>query len=230
MVKSLRGCEACHACPCHGSQSWLLRGSRRRRHQHQAASSQVASASMWALSGFPIRLAWPSLAILGSWGADLALAGSENKLRRDSHLSPISLAPGPSTPSSSLQARLWLSTAHTAARLISESGNVSTHLQARRCTRTQPVERQSQTRILNAGEVQSDCSSGCFFLAFWTAGSGFCAESSLPYRMQKTAQNSDPKNRSSARSISLQHMHVLYVIPTEHAPPATLVSSNQHSG
>ena len=88
----LRGCEACHACPCHGSQSWLLRGS---RHQHQAASSQVASASMWALSGFPIRLAWPSLAILGSWGADLALAGSENKLRRDSHPSPISLALAP---------------------------------------------------------------------------------------------------------------------------------------
>ena len=217
-MKSLRGCEACHACPCHGSQSWLLRGS---RHQHQAASSQVASASMWALSGFPIRLAWPSLAILGSWGADLALAGSENKLRRDSHLSPISLAPGPSTPSSSLQARLWLSTAHTAARLISESGNVSTHLQARRCTRTQPVERQSQTRILNAGEVQSDCSSGCFLSGGW-----FC----ILNRMQKTAQNSDPKNRSSARSISLQHMHVLYVIPTEHAPPAMLVSSNQHSG
>ena len=86
-----------------------------------------------------------------------------------------------STPSSSLQARLWLSTAHTAARLISESGNVSTHLQARRCTRTQPVERQSQTRILNAGEVQSDCSSGCFFPA---AGSVYSTECRRQRRIQ----------------------------------------------
>ena len=57
--------------------------------------------SRFACLGHP----WPSWLSLGwlpgSWGADLALAGSENKLRRDSHLSPISLALAPSTPSSS---------------------------------------------------------------------------------------------------------------------------------
>ncbi len=35
---AVRGCEAWHACPCHGSQSWLLRG---RRHPQAPASGSV---------------------------------------------------------------------------------------------------------------------------------------------------------------------------------------------
>ena len=105
----------------------------RRRHPqapHHSPGSmgqrEAASRSMWGPLWIPdllvlanpwpsLALPWPSLGrLLGSWGADLALAGSENKLRRGPHPSPISrplLAPSwlPFRP------MMWLSTAHTPA-------------------------------------------------------------------------------------------------------------------